>query len=121
GGKTWGPIKVIAKRREGEPTSNATPIVDRDGTIHLLFQRDYANAYYIRSVDDGVTWSEPEDITYAFEAFRPEYGWKVLAPGPGHSIQLKNGRLLVPVWLSDPEKTEPKRGHRPSVIATIYS
>ncbi|WP_289024471.1 sialidase family protein [uncultured Salegentibacter sp.] len=121
GGRTWEPIKIIAKRRKGEPTSNATPIVDRNGTIHLLFQRDYANAYYTRSVDDGVTWSEPKDLTYAFETFRPEYDWKVLAPGPGHSIQLKSGRLLVPVWLSDPEKTEPKRGHRPSVIGTIYS
>ena len=35
-----------------------------------------------------------------FEKFRPEYDWKVLATGPGHGIQLDNGRLLVPVWLS---------------------
>ncbi|ETZ23179.1 exo-alpha-sialidase [Pedobacter sp. V48] len=121
GGRTWENNVVIAARKSGQPTSNPTPIVDRDGTIHLLYQRDYATAYYTRSTDEGKTWSPAVDITYAFEAFKPEYNWKVLAPGPGHSIQLKNGRLLVPVWLSDPAKTTPRRSHAPSCIATIYS
>lgn len=121
GGKTWEPNKIIAARKNGEPTSNATPIVDKDGTIHLLYQRDYARAYYTFSKDDGKSWSQATDITYAFDAFKPEYDWKVLAPGPGHSIQLKNGRLLVPVWLSNPAKMLPRRSHAPSCIATIYS
>lgn len=121
GGKTWGPYVVLAPRQDGKPTSNPTPIVDRNGHIHLLYQRDYARAYYTRSTDDGLTWSEPVDITATFEAFRPEYSWKVLAPGPGHGIQLKNGRLVVPVWLADSDKLSPHRSHRPSVIATIYS
>lgn len=121
GGRTWEPNVVIASRKTGQPTSNATPIVDDNGTIHLLYQRDYANAYYTSSVDDGKTWSKAVDITYAFDAFKPEYDWKVLAPGPGHSIQLKNGRLLVPIWLSDPAKLKPRRSHAPSCIATIYS
>jgi sialidase-1 len=115
GGKTWEPNVVIAPRQSGQPTSNATPIVDEDGTIHLLYQRNYALAYYTRSTDDGKTWSAPADITYAFEAFRPEYAWTVLAPGPGHAIQLKNKRLVVPVWMAL------NKSHRPSCIATIYS
>lgn len=121
GGKHWEPYQVIAPRQHKAPASNATPIVDSEGRIHLLYQRDYAQAYYTRSVDDGKTWSEPQDITYAFDAFKPEYDWKVLAPGPGHSIQLKNGRLLVAVWLADPAKLVPHRSHYPSRIATIYS
>lgn len=121
GGRTWGPIKVIAPRQGGKPTSNPTPIVDKNGIIHLLYQRDYARAYYTQSKDDGQTWSPAIDITYAFEEFKPEYDWKVLAPGPGHSIQLKSGRLLVPVWLSDPSRLKPHRSHSPSRIATIYS
>ncbi len=121
GGKTWGEVVVIAPREGGNPTSNPTPIVDRDGTIHLLFQRNYAEAFYTRSTDDGRTWAKPVHITYAFDAFKPEYNWNVLAPGPGHSIQLENGRLLVPVWLAASEKTEPHRNHNPSCIATIYS
>lgn len=121
GGKTWSDFVVVAPRQGGKPTSNPTPIVDRDGTIHLLYQRDYAHAYYTRSTDDGNTWSEPRDITPVFEQFRQEYGWNVLAPGPGHSIQLKNGRLVVPVWLAASEKLEPHRNHHPSRVATIYS
>ena len=53
-----------------------------------------------------------------------EYPWTVIAPGPGHGIQLKNGRLVVPVWLSTGAGTEfgkGKRGHRPSVVSVITS
>lgn len=120
GGKTWDPFVVIVPREKNKPLGNPTPIVDQQGTIHLLFQRNYARAYYMRSVDDGVTWSAPQDITYAFDKFRPEYNWKVIAPGPGHAIQLKRGRLLVPVWICEPDSTI-SGGHRPSCVATVYS
>lgn len=110
-----------------QPTSNCTPIVDADGkTIHLLYQRNYSHCYYIRSVDDGRTWSAPADITYAAEKFRPEYNWKVMAPGPGHAIQLQQnsrhkGRLVVPIWLCEPNLAVKHGDHRPSCVATIYS
>ncbi len=42
----------------------------------------------------------------------------MLATGPNHSIQLKTGRLVVPVWLSTGTGGN---AHRPSVTATIYS
>ncbi|AXY72623.1 exo-alpha-sialidase [Paraflavitalea soli] len=117
GGKSWEPTVVIAARQTGA-TSNPTPIVDRDGTIHLLYQRQYTHAYYTRSTDDGKTWRAAADITYAFDAFRPEYAWQVLAPGPGHAIQLNNGRLLAPVWLRTPKEIIPQRTYR---VAVIYS
>jgi sialidase-1 len=69
GGNTWEPLRVIIKHSEGKPTSNITPIVDKNGTIHLLFQINYARAYYMKSVDDGKTWSTPTDITYAFDQY----------------------------------------------------
>lgn len=82
-GLTWEPIKVVAQRRGPEPTDNPVPVIDKNGVIHLLFQRAYANAYHIESKDDGLTWSEPQDITGTFDAFKREYDWKVLAMGPG--------------------------------------
>lgn len=56
--------------------------------------------------------------------FRQTYPWRVIATGPGHGIQLINGRLLVPVWMSDGSGTEfgPRNlGHRPSEVSVIYS
>ncbi len=120
GGKTWEPIKILDSMK-GAPVGNPTPIVDDKGTIHLLYQKDYAKAYHITSDDDGRTWSAPVDITPVFDQFKKEYDWKVLAPGPGHGIQLQNGRLLSAVWLADSDKLTPRRNHHPSCVATIYS
>ena len=72
----------------------------------------------MRSDDDGETFTEPVEITPAFERFRPEYAWRVLATGPGHGIQLSGGRLLVPVWLSTGTGGH---AHRPSAVSVIYS
>jgi sialidase-1 len=40
-----------------------------------------------------VEWTE------TFRAF--DFGWKRIGAGPCHAIQLRSGRLLVPVWLND--------------------
>ena len=109
--------------------NNPVLIADRDGTVHMVFCIEYMRCFYQRSDDDGVTWSAPTEITQTFEAFRKDqgagaasprqlYDWKVLATGPNHSIQLKTGRLIVPVWLSTGTGGN---AHRPSVTATIYS
>jgi sialidase-1 len=132
GGKTWGDGKQIAHfgaRLEGNPrkktggereqtVNNPVAIVDRDtGAIEFLYCINYARCYSIRSTDDGVTWSEPTDITATFEPFRKHYDWKVIATGPGHGIQLKSGRLVVPIWLAYGKTGD----HAPSASATIYS
>lgn len=135
GGKTWGERQMIADvpgphRKNPMATAqnlgnvadvtynNAVGFADRDGTVHFLFCLEYMRSFYIRSDDDGVTFSKPVEITSTFEKFRSEYDWKVLATGPAHGIQLKTGRLVVPVWLS---LGTGGHAHRPSVAATIYS
>jgi sialidase-1 len=98
--------------------NNPVAIADRTGPVHFVFGYEYMRAFHMRSDDDGLTFSRPVEITAAFEPFRSDYDWKVIATGPGHGIQLRNGRLLIPVWLS------PGTGghaHRPSVTSTIYS
>jgi len=101
----------------GRTMNNPVMIADRDGTVHFLFCGEYHRAYYARSRDDGLTFGPARDITAVFEAFRPDYDWKVIATGPGHAIQLRNGRLVVPVWLSDSSRG----AHHPSCVATIFS
>lgn len=134
-GKTWSAPKSIAnvegpkkknpfalKMKNVDPNdvtyNNPVMIADKDGTVHMLFCLEYERVFYQRSDDDGVTWSQPTEITATFAAFKKDYDWKVLATGPNHSIQLKTGRLVVPVWLSTGTGGN---AHRPSVTATIYS
>jgi sialidase-1 len=103
---------------EQQTVNNPVAIVDRiSGSVEFLYCVNYARCFSIRSLDDGVSWSDPIEITATFEAFRPQCNWKVLATGPGHGIQLSSGRLLVPVWLA----YGGVRDHHPSVTATIYS
>lgn len=118
-GKTWSDPQIIADA--GKATvDNPVPIVDlQTGAIHFLHQVNYARAYYMRSDDDGLTFSEPVEITETFLKFRQEYDWKVIACGPGHGIRLKNGRLLVPIWMSTGGKSG--KSHRPSCVSVIYS
>ncbi len=98
--------------------NNPVLIADKDGSVHMLFCLEYERVFYQRSADDGLTWSQPVEITATFDAFKKDYDWKVLATGPNHSIQLRTGRLVVPVWLSTGTGGN---AHRPSVTATIYS
>jgi sialidase-1 len=136
GGKTWSEPQTIAdvpgpKERNpvaiaqklGNPKdvtyNNPVMIADRSGAVHLLFCLEYLRCFYSRSDDDGKSWRVPSEITAsAFDPFKKEYDWKVLATGPCHGIQLKNGRLVVPVWLS---LSTGGNAHRPSVVSTIYS
>jgi len=127
GGATWGPLQVIATCEDygPGPISNFAMVSDRsDGEVHGLFCHNYARVFSIRSDDDGATWSSPVDITSVFEPFREDYPWRVIATGPGHGIQLRSGRYIVPLWMSDGSGTEfgpGKLGHRPSVVAGVYS
>jgi Neuraminidase (sialidase) len=136
GGKTWlprqnlvtlegqferNPAAVKQKlAKPGEITIN-NPVAFADaktGAVHFLFCVDYGRCFYLRSNDDGKTFTKPVEITATFDKFRPEYDWKVLATGPGHGIQLSNGRLLIPVWLSTGTGGN---AHRPSCVSVVYS
>lgn len=116
GGKTWQPRRIVAQ--DGKATiDNPTAIVDEQtGAIHFLYQKNYAQVFYMRSDDEGATFTPPVDITAAVAGYRSQYHWDVVAPGPGHGLQMKNGRLVVPIWLSNGGKL-----HRPSVAGVITS
>lgn len=136
GGRTWSPAeKLVTPPPDAQPNpvstaqglakpgevtvNNPVAIVDHDtGVVHFLYCIEYARCFTMRSSDDGRTFSKPVEITEAFEAFRDDYDWKVLATGPGHGIRLASGRFLVPVWLSTGTGGH---AHRPSVVATIFS
>ncbi|MFF3360601.1 sialidase family protein [Streptomyces misionensis] len=132
GGRTWGPLAVVAAGN-GNTRGNPAPVVDpRTGDIVLVtcgnagdvteaqIMRGEVTAargrrvYVQRSTDDGRTFTPPRDITDAVK--RP--GWRWYATGPGHAVALTRGphspaggapgRLLVPANHS----TAPARGSK---------
>ena len=112
GGKTWSAQQVIWSDDENT-CDNPTPVVDRTtGTIWLLMcwnngsakenqisagkNRESRRVFVTHSTDDGLAWSQPEEITSVLK----KTGWDWYATGPVNGIQLTRGehpgRLVIP-------------------------
>jgi len=106
GGVTWENMQVIVAE-EDMTCGNPCPLVNNStGTILLPFCKNLGDVgeekimegkgprtvWITKSTDDGADWSEPVDIT----ADVKEPSWTWYATGPGHGIQLKSGRLVIP-------------------------
>jgi sialidase-1 len=116
-GQTFGERVAVCQGECGENLHNIVMLAEthRD-TVHLFWHKNHRQCFHQDSFDDGLTWSNPEDITSVIAKYRPEYNWDVFSLGPGHGIQLKNGGLLVPLWMSNAGNK-----HRPSTVSCIYS
>ncbi|XP_012736642.2 sialidase-4 [Fundulus heteroclitus] len=69
-------------------TSESYQLVTGDNVTRLC---------YISSSDGGDTWSKPTDLTETVIGATIK-DWATFALGPGHGIQLKSGRLLIPAY-----------------------
>lgn len=103
-GLTWQAMEVPLSHSSAANLgfNSPTPVVDQaTGDIYLFAASPvptgspgYADIYVTKSSDDGVTWSAPTDIS---AAVRPNDD-KYITVGPGHGVQLDNGRLVVPIY-----------------------
>jgi sialidase-1 len=111
-GSTWQPAQLVWD--DGPNTcGNPCAVLDRaTGTIWLLLtwnrgedsepeiiaqaSQDTRRVFVTQSVDDGLTWSNPREIT----ADVKRTNWTWYATGPGAGIQLERGphrgRLVIP-------------------------
>ncbi len=125
GGKTWGKMQVVADQGP-HVIGNPCPVVDRTtGTIWMPLTRNRGDepesqimkgttteprtVWLTKSTDDGLTWSEPVNISDTTR--KPHWRW--YATGPGVGIQLKSGRMVIPCDHSDHSdpKAHPYRSH----------
>lgn len=116
GGRSWSKMAIIDDPGEGWSAANAVTVVDRsNGRVWVLYIRskpgrssqtsrpgtDDMQILARHSDNNGATWSEPTDLTrVARDLDDPK--WRVSVPGPGGGIQDRQGRLVVPVWKTDP-------------------
>ena len=121
-GKTFGEFIKLAEGDKTHPTvNNPVMVQDNNGRIHFLYCEDYTvnggRALRRYSDDDGITWSDPIDITVYTD---PDYH-NAFAFGPGHGIVAKDGTIIVPIWMVPKKHEAPIKSHDPSVLTTFYS
>ncbi|XP_028275686.1 sialidase-4 [Parambassis ranga] len=97
----------------GHRSMNPCPVYDEfTGTLFLFFiavlghtsesyqlvtGKNVTRLCYVSSTDGGDTWSPATDLTKRVIGDTIKE-WATFALGPGHGIQLKSGRLLIPAY-----------------------
>uniref|UniRef100_A0A8C3I968 exo-alpha-sialidase n=1 Tax=Chrysemys picta bellii TaxID=8478 RepID=A0A8C3I968_CHRPI len=108
-------VEVSVRARSGghHRSMNPCPVYDEfTGIVFLFFTavlgktseayqiitgQNVARLCYVSSSDQGRSWSKVTDLTQQVIG-RSITDWATFALGPGHGIQLKSGRLLVPAY-----------------------
>lgn len=99
-GVTWSPLKVVVDCPLGISASDPSMIVDREkGTIFLFFNymdlkkaKDIYRLKYIKSTDNGTTWTTPIDITEQIVPPKNRKDFQFITSGQG--VQTASGMLL---------------------------
>jgi sialidase-1 len=98
---------IVVATQDGWVCGNPAPVLDKStGTLWLIFCKNLQDGdegmiiegkaprtvWKTHSTDDGLTWTEPREITD--DVKEPSWSW--YATGPCHGIQLSSGRLVIP-------------------------
>ncbi|CAN9511440.1 unnamed protein product [Ophioblennius macclurei] len=110
----WEDVRVLGTAfLPGHRSMNPCPVYDEfTGTLFLFFiavlghtsesyqlvtGKNVTRLCYVSSTDGGETWSPVTDLTKRVIGDTIKE-WATFALGPGHGIQLKSGRLLIPAY-----------------------
>lgn len=111
-GAGWSPMKVLEDPGELWSAANPATVVDRAKArvwVFYLRSRPERSTDTARpmtddmqtmarwSDDNGLSWSEPVDLTAVARDMKDPL-WRASVAGPGGAIQTRKGRLLVPMW-----------------------
>lgn len=96
GGRSWRPPQVLVAGEGNEAIMNPCPVIDGQ-TIFLICMNAHKKArcrhqhLLLRSEDDGQSWSQPVVLDACIAPYDDTF-----VPGPGVSIRMRDGRLVVP-------------------------
>ncbi|MBQ6897582.1 MAG: exo-alpha-sialidase [Clostridia bacterium] len=118
GGKSFSGLKILVSGNGRDTVNNPLMIADGN-TLHFLYCINYRRVFYMKSTDEGESWTSPGEFTDCIKELTAPFFWSCIATGPCHGISLSDGTLLVPVWLA--YNMDDEKSHHPSVIALLYS
>ncbi|XDV36756.1 hypothetical protein PO909_006483, partial [Leuciscus waleckii] len=91
---------------------NPCPVYEKESKMLFLFficvptkvseddqikaRQNQAQLCYITSKDTGRSWSDVTNLKDVIS--EKEKNWATFAVGPGHGVQMKNGRLIIPAY-----------------------
>lgn len=147
-GKTWSNLMVVADNGNMQ-AGNPAPVVDLadpdypQGRIFLFYNtgnnhegeiskgNGVKNCFYKTSVDGGLTWSSPTDITLQVHRpnqpiINPQYNysedWRCYANTPGHAMQFQSGIFKGRIFIAANHSAgTPKKGAKHYVAHGYYS
>lgn len=127
GGESWEPMKIIMDQgtwgglsEKANGVGDPSILVDRNtGTIWVaglwthgypgqrawnasgpgMSPKETGQFLLVKSEDDGLTWSEPINITDQIK----DPDWTLLLQGPGRGITMQDGTLVFPAQFKDEE------------------
>ncbi len=99
---TWLPMQTLLFAKDGESFMNPIPIINKSDNSIILLVNHYPHysekegggkgaveIWVLKSKNEGATWSKPINLTSSVGN---------IALGPGIGIQMKQGRLIAPVY-----------------------
>ena len=125
-GKTWSTLQVVASN-DTLQAGNPAPVVDLSdprfpqGRIFLFYNtgnsheselrkgKGHREVFYKTSIDNGITWSEPADITLQVNRInQPQVNaswnfkedWRSYANTPGHAMQFDQGKYKGRIYVA---------------------
>jgi sialidase-1 len=126
GGNSWDPLQYVAEF-DTLQCGNPAPVVDLtdprfpQGRIFLFYNtgnnhegevrkgKGFKQVWFKTSVDGGLTWSAPTDITLQVhrpyhpevnEAYSFKEDWRTYANTPGHAMQFQSGRYKGRIYVA---------------------
>lgn len=137
GGRIWSQLSVIVDNGNLQ-AGNCAPVMDMtdpafpEGRLFLFYNTGTASessvrqgngireAWYVSSSDQGMTWSEPVNITIQVHrpnqpAVNPAYvfaeDWRAFANTPGHAIQIRNGDFRGRIYIAANHSSGPMQAN----------
>jgi sialidase-1 len=103
-GQTWNALMVVGENGDAVAASPSPVVDEQSGAVILIFNKTAFNEFDVaagkgvrqffitRSLDHGLTWSAPQEITS--QVMQLDQDWRQAVPAVGHAIQLRSGRLF---------------------------